>query len=43
MRHVSDDMPFTRDFDMAARGIELAKACYRNSAHYTWEILAQSG
>lgn len=40
LRHVCDDAAFPWDFEMAARGIELADACYRSSANYTWETLA---
>ncbi len=40
LRHVCDDMPFPWDFAMAARGIELAEACYRSSANYSWEALS---
>ncbi len=39
LRHVCDDTPFAWDFAMAARGIELAEACYRSSTNYTWETL----
>ncbi len=40
LRHVCDDTPFAWDFAMATRGIELAEACYRSSANYTWETLS---
>jgi len=40
LRHVGDDAPCPWDFAMASRGIELAEACYRNSAAYTWETLS---
>lgn len=42
LRHVCDDTPFSWDFAMAARGIELAEACYRSSANYSWETLAET-
>jgi predicted dehydrogenase len=40
LRHVAEDAPYTWDFAMAARGIELAEKCYASSRDGTWETLA---